>query len=361
VNPRFAVADALTALRFAARRHLSVRALARVAARDYRCRGRSDVADGFVARRLGASRAGAVLDPVADKLFMAVAFVTIARRGLLAWYETDRGAAARHPGGARGSWPRGCCTGPSRCRPAPVAKRSLSHSCSRWWAAIAIGPTLVTSRGPPRPLQCTQSGITGPHGSQNGAGRPIQSRNVRNDEDRSGMRIVLMALVTLLFAVHDVQAQQFQPPKNSKHGGTRFGLFGFGVRGGVDFRRSGQLVLGTTLDIGDLFSTNRLGSAPPRRSVCSMGPIPMSGVSRRLWRFHRRRRGRDCRTSDWASAWPVAMHAAPIPGAPVSGSTRHSVSSLHYRSTFNWLLEYHGMDRCAGNRLFIGLTTRRGN
>ena len=47
----------------------------------------SDVADGFLARRLGASRTGAVLDPVADKVFMAVAFVTIARRGLLAWYE----------------------------------------------------------------------------------------------------------------------------------------------------------------------------------------------------------------------------------------------------------------------------------
>ncbi len=47
----------------------------------------SDVADGFLARRVGASRAGAVLDPVADKAFMAVAFVTIARRGLLSWYE----------------------------------------------------------------------------------------------------------------------------------------------------------------------------------------------------------------------------------------------------------------------------------
>jgi cardiolipin synthase len=47
----------------------------------------SDVADGYLARRLGASRAGAVLDPVADKVFMAVAFVTIARRGLLSWYE----------------------------------------------------------------------------------------------------------------------------------------------------------------------------------------------------------------------------------------------------------------------------------
>lgn len=47
----------------------------------------SDMADGVLARRFGASRAGAVLDPVADKAFMVVAFVTIARRGLLEWYE----------------------------------------------------------------------------------------------------------------------------------------------------------------------------------------------------------------------------------------------------------------------------------
>src|SRR5207244_4980388 len=47
----------------------------------------SDVGDGWLARRHGSSRAGAVLDPIADKFFMVVAFVTIARRGLLAWYE----------------------------------------------------------------------------------------------------------------------------------------------------------------------------------------------------------------------------------------------------------------------------------
>jgi cardiolipin synthase len=47
----------------------------------------SDVADGLLARHQGSSRVGAVLDPVADKVFMAVAFLTIARRGLLAWYE----------------------------------------------------------------------------------------------------------------------------------------------------------------------------------------------------------------------------------------------------------------------------------
>jgi len=37
----------------------------------------SDFADGFVARRWGASRLGAFLDPVADKLFMACAFAVV--------------------------------------------------------------------------------------------------------------------------------------------------------------------------------------------------------------------------------------------------------------------------------------------
>lgn len=47
----------------------------------------SDFLDGIVARRVGGSRLGAVLDPVADKLFMATAFLTVAEQGLLAWWE----------------------------------------------------------------------------------------------------------------------------------------------------------------------------------------------------------------------------------------------------------------------------------
>ena len=49
--------------------------------------GASDYADGILARRLGGSRVGALLDPVADKAFMAAAFLTVARRGALEWYE----------------------------------------------------------------------------------------------------------------------------------------------------------------------------------------------------------------------------------------------------------------------------------
>jgi len=43
----------------------------------------SDFFDGMLARRLGPSRAGALLDPVADKVFVATALLTVAGRGAL--------------------------------------------------------------------------------------------------------------------------------------------------------------------------------------------------------------------------------------------------------------------------------------
>src|SRR5260370_16542547 len=46
--------------------------------------GASDLLDGMLARRWGDSRTGAVLDPVADKLFMAAAFRSGGRGGRLA-------------------------------------------------------------------------------------------------------------------------------------------------------------------------------------------------------------------------------------------------------------------------------------
>lgn len=47
----------------------------------------TDLLDGPLARRFGESRFGAVLDPVADKLFMAAAFGVVAFSGQLEWYE----------------------------------------------------------------------------------------------------------------------------------------------------------------------------------------------------------------------------------------------------------------------------------
>jgi CDP-diacylglycerol---glycerol-3-phosphate 3-phosphatidyltransferase len=47
----------------------------------------SDLLDGFLARRMGGSRYGALLDPVADKLFMLAAFSVVVFSGRLALYE----------------------------------------------------------------------------------------------------------------------------------------------------------------------------------------------------------------------------------------------------------------------------------
>jgi phosphatidylglycerophosphate synthase len=44
----------------------------------------SDLLDGWLARRFGPSRLGAVLDPVTDKIFMVTAFVMLALSGALA-------------------------------------------------------------------------------------------------------------------------------------------------------------------------------------------------------------------------------------------------------------------------------------
>lgn len=47
----------------------------------------TDLLDGLLARRLGGSRFGAFIDPVADKLFMLAAFIVVALSGTLTWYE----------------------------------------------------------------------------------------------------------------------------------------------------------------------------------------------------------------------------------------------------------------------------------
>src|SRR3989442_15770061 len=83
VKPWVTWADVLTALRvplavaFPFVRHPGAQlgVVAAVAATDF--------FDGMLARRFGSSRGGAGLDPVAGKLFMAPAFLAVARSGRL--------------------------------------------------------------------------------------------------------------------------------------------------------------------------------------------------------------------------------------------------------------------------------------
>jgi hypothetical protein len=174
------------------------------------------------------------------------------------------------------------------------------------------------------------------------------------------MRSLAMALTTAgLLVAHTAAAQQFSPPKNGKHTGTRVGLFGFGVRSGIDFRRSAQLVVGGTLDIGDLF-TSRIRLRPSAEVGVFNGANTYVGDFEALWRF----------TDDEEVATPYIGLGFGIAGRDGCGSDPQCPDvwlnavfgfELRYRSTFNWLLEYHGMDLMRRHRLYIGLTTRRGN
>jgi len=50
--------------------------------------GFTDLADGWLARWRGGSRLGGLLDPVADKIFVAAAFFVVLMSGRLTWWET---------------------------------------------------------------------------------------------------------------------------------------------------------------------------------------------------------------------------------------------------------------------------------
>jgi len=172
------------------------------------------------------------------------------------------------------------------------------------------------------------------------------------------MRRVVMALGALLIA-SVAAAQQFQPPKSGKHTGTRIGLFGFGVRGGVDLKGSGQFVGGATLDMGDLF-TSRIRLRPSAEIGVFNGANTYVGSFDALWRF----------TDDEEVATPYIGLGLALAGRDGCGADPNCPDlwanltfgfELRYRSTFNWLLEYRALDALHRHRIYVGLTTRRGN
>ena len=83
MKPRFGAADVVTVLRFplAALFPFAPRPLEQLVIVAFAAA--TDLADGVLARRTGGSRWGPVLDPVADKVFVATAILTLAGHGLL--------------------------------------------------------------------------------------------------------------------------------------------------------------------------------------------------------------------------------------------------------------------------------------
>ncbi len=164
-------------------------------------------------------------------------------------------------------------------------------------------------------------------------------------------------MLTVSFA-SSLCAQEFQPPSTAgSENRTRIALLGFGTRGGIDFTGTDQLVIGLTLDLGQLF-TNRLRLRPSGELGVGSGASTYAGSLEALFRF----------TGDGAPAIPFVGAGFSIVGQERCDSTPDCPDAwfdvaigfeLPFRSTFNWLLEYHGMDALRRHRFYIGLTTRR--
>jgi len=170
-----------------------------------------------------------------------------------------------------------------------------------------------------------------------------------------------LTVLALLVATLPLAAQEFHPPavQRSRDEGTRLGLFGFGVRGGIDLAGKSQLVFGATFDAGNL-ATTRLRIRPSAEIGVFNTKNSYVGSFEAVYRLT----GEEQVATPYAGAGlSVAGHDAcgADPDCPAVWANVLVGVEIHYRSTFNWLLEYHAMDAFRHNRLYVGLTTRRGN
>src|SRR3989454_1535184 len=176
-----------------------------------------------------------------------------------------------------------------------------------------------------------------------------------------GVRRTAWVATLLMLSAAGLAAQEFHPPpvKQAAGRGTRIGLFGFSVRSGPDLSHGRQLVLGAGLDGGDLFSS-RVRVRPSVEIGVFNGPNTYVASLEALYRF----------TTDDETAVPYAGGGFSIAGHDGCGTDAACPAlwanvvvgfELRYRSTFNWLFEYHAMDAFRRHRFYFGLTTRRGN
>jgi hypothetical protein len=174
------------------------------------------------------------------------------------------------------------------------------------------------------------------------------------------MRSIWLAAVGATLAVR-VAAQAFHPPpvQPNASGGTRIGLLGFGVRGGADVGGKGAAVLGVAFDVGNLF-VDRFRLRPSAEIGILNGPNTYVASLEGLYRLSR----------DHQTATPYVGAGLAVAGHAGCGTDANCPAlwvtfvlgiEVRFRSTFNWLLEYHALDAFRRNRVYLGLTTRRGN
>ena len=172
---------------------------------------------------------------------------------------------------------------------------------------------------------------------------------------------------TLLLAVPRLDAQEFVPPdrrpgqpttppapapaeRTSTSDGLRLDLLAFSTRGGVQVNKDQQFVLGSTLDVVQLYTPQarvrgsfEVGFGRPATSLAVNAEV--------LYRLQ-----------------PDNAPAIPYVGLGVGYYDDSAVKKmwptvtmgfeLKFRRSMNWLLEYHALDGLRRSRFLVGLATR---
>lgn len=169
---------------------------------------------------------------------------------------------------------------------------------------------------------------------------------------RAALLAALLASCTWAAA----RAQEFQPPGGAQASGgpmgVRFGILGFGTRAGAQVNEGTQGILGSTIDVAELWSPQvrlrpsfEVGFGRDAKSLHlaleviyrflpdDAPSIPYLGAGIGYY---------DPGDSASTSLWPNLVMGFELP----------------FRSTFNWVVEYHALDRMGRHRFLVGFATR---
>lgn len=169
-----------------------------------------------------------------------------------------------------------------------------------------------------------------------------------------------LALSLSLSIAPGLGAQEFAPPDqrnparaSGAEGGIRFGLLGFSTRGGGQVNSDEQGVVGSTVDIATLGHPQVRLRPSFEAGVGGGGAQSLHIALEVVYRFQ-----------------PENASAIPYVGAGIGWydtSARTTVwpnlvmgFELEFRPQFNWLVEYHSLDRMGRHRFLVGLSTRSG-
>jgi hypothetical protein len=177
-------------------------------------------------------------------------------------------------------------------------------------------------------------------------------------------RRACLALVTALLAgaAAPVAAQDFVPPAaagGAASNGLLVDLIGFSTRVGADVTHGGALVLGAAFDVAELWSP-QVRLRPSFEFSAAGAARSLHVATEVIYRFQ----------PDRAAAIPYAGigvgYFAQDSSSAANGRQRRVWLNLvmgfelAFRPSFNWLLEYHALDRMGRHRFLVGLSTRGG-